>query len=156
MTWTLRLVAIAVAGVVVVLALGVTGAWPNLHREVEPYADGPRSPRLVVDPGWTRGGPYAELRGNLGVNEQGCLTLSGDVILAQGGARVSADGAAVTFRHHRPVAVTDAVVSAGGYVGGRSSVRQRFTDDSDRPILEALLRCLGDDPDASVVQVWFG
>jgi hypothetical protein len=137
------------------VALGLIGAimvvaawWPR--GSPDPYADGPGSPRLVVQPR-EQGYMLAQMEGTLGVNEQHCVTLDGNVVIAPYGSRVTPDGRHVSFPGWAPIRIGTSLVGGGGYLGGRDRIRAMNWDDD---MVGALENCLGQDPDVSVVQFW--
>ena len=132
----------------VAAGVGVAVWWPDGSEGAHagPYADGPSSPRLLVSP---PGSMYmmAQLDGGLSVNEQHCITLGRNVIVAPHGSKVTPDGKHVSFPGYAPIRLGTYLVGGGGSIDPRSE-----TMDAD--LREAIDRCRGNDPGVSVVQFW--
>jgi hypothetical protein len=137
-------VALAVIGVVA----GAAAWWPRTGSAV--YASGPDSPRLVVAP-QSQGYMMAEMHGALGVNAQECVTFDGDVLLAPHGTQVTPDGKHISFPHYAPIRIGASLVGGGGNYPRISDLSGLGWDDD---LVDALRRCVGDDPGVGVVQFW--
>lgn len=162
MSRTARLVVAGgvVVGLLVVVALM---AWPGREhpgrggiratRDDSSYAAGPSSPRLVVAPPSWHMHMFAQMSGSLVVNDQHCVTLGDNVVLADHGSRVTPDGRAIVFPGNLVLPLHTGFVGGGGGYGNRRWLEKEARGDWPDDLVDALERCLGDD-DASVVQVW--
>ena len=134
--------------VVLGLLVALVVTWPRHHGA---FAPGPSSPKLMVLHGWKEGGPLSQVRGTLDVNDRGCLTIGGDVVVAQEGSRVLPDGEQVVFRGDVAVDLGSHVGGAGGQLGTLQEIRAL---DLNGAFVQAVARCLRGSPDGEAVQYW--
>src|SRR5689334_13950189 len=80
----------------------------------------------------------AELSGALTVNDQGCISLHGDVVLADQGSRVTPDGRSVVFPGNLVVPLGSGIVGGGGGYGGRAWLEHQVRGEWDDDLVDAL------------------
>jgi hypothetical protein len=136
-------------------AVALVVLWPRAPSppESHPAAPSPAYPRLLVEPGWTQGGMFADVHGGLSVNDRGCVTVGGDVIVTRDGSRVTPDGKHVVFAGWAPIKLGTSVGGGGGWYPQEWVENQARKNWGDAWVAAAEA-CLRDDRDSGLLQFW--
>lgn len=109
----------AIAELLVCVVVGVAAAGCGGRAAQAPPADGERQdsrPRLLTWHGPADASMQALVAGRLRVNDGGCFTVAGEVLMAPPGSRVVRDGGAVRIAGIGTVAAGERVRGGGGYL----------------------------------------
>lgn len=96
---------------------------------------------------------FADVHGDLSVNDRGCVTVGGDVIVTRDGSRVSPDGEHVIFAGWAPIRLHTSVGGGGGWYP-RDWLETQARKSWGQAWVDAAEACLGDDRDSGLLQFW--